>query len=94
MPYLRYMFPREQSHYGRATAERDARELARRWLLVPTRDRFPARLEGESQRFGVPNYVGYSDFESPLEGSEEIAPWLYLVKAPGRIYLDVDLDRM
>jgi hypothetical protein len=42
----------------------------------------------------VPNYVGYSDFESPVEGSEEIAAWLYLVKAPGRIFLDVDLDRM
>ncbi len=93
-PFLRYQFPRDPSPYGRATAEASARELARRWLLVPIRDRFPARLEGEAQRYGVPNLVGYSDADTPLEGSEPLAPWLHLVKAPGRVFLDVDLDRM
>ena len=42
MPFLRYEFPRVQSRFGRATAEHHARELARRMLLVPARDRMPA----------------------------------------------------
>ena len=42
MPFLRYEFPRVQSLFGRATAEHHARELARRMLLVPARDRMPA----------------------------------------------------
>jgi hypothetical protein len=61
-------------------------------IAVPTRDRYPARLEGEAQRYGVSDYVAYSDHETPLEDSEELAPWLFLVKAQGRVVLDVDLD--
>ena len=94
MPFLRYEFPRVQSRLGRATAEHHARELARRWIAVPVRDRFPSRLEGEAQRYGVGNEIGYCDADTPLEGSEQLAPWLYLVKAPGRCFLDVDLHRM
>ncbi len=65
VPFLRYMFPRHQSRYGRAMAERHARELAARWLSVPARDRFPSRLEAEAQRYGVESLAGYSNFEVP-----------------------------
>ena len=63
-------------------------------LLVPARDRQVCRLEGEAQRYGAQNAVGYSDADTPLEGSEQLAPWLYLVKAPGRVFLDLDLHQM
>ena len=83
-----------QSRFGRAAAEFHARELAGRMLRVPARDRYPARLEGETQRYGVENAVCYSDADTPLEGSEQLAPWLSLAKAPGRVFLDIDLYRM
>ena len=76
VPFLRYEFPRVQSRFGRAAAEHHARELPRRWLAVPLDDRFPARLEGEAQRYGAENDVGYCDADTPLEGSEQLARWL------------------
>lgn len=68
--------------------------MARRWLAVPKRASYPSRLEVEAQCYGAPNAVGYSDAETPLPGSEELAPSPYLVKAPGRCFLGVDLYRM
>ncbi len=69
-------------------------QVAARWLKVPARDRFPSRLEGEAQRYGVGNRIGYSNFETPVDGSEQLAPWLHRVKAPGRVSTRVDLDRI
>ena len=68
MPFLRYEFSRAQSRFGRATAEHHARELARRMLLVPARDRQVSRLEGEAQRYGAQKAIRYSDAETPLPG--------------------------
>ena len=69
------------------------RALAAIWTEIPAAERTVARLEAESARAGLAGRVDYA--EGPeLPGVERLASWLTLVRAPKRVFLEVELQGM
>ena len=92
--YVRYQFPPATST-GQVTLdpEADARTLASIWRKIPAAERSVARLNVESVRAGLWGRLGFA--EGPeLPGVERLASWLTLVKAPKRVFLEVELTAM
>ena len=93
--YLRYQFPRDGKplRWVCSDPEADARALAAIWTEIPAEERTVARLEAESARAGLAGRVDYA--EGPeLPGVERLASWLTLVRAPKRVFLEVELQGM
>ncbi|CAN5191136.1 hypothetical protein BH24GEM2_BH24GEM2_09580 [soil metagenome] len=92
--YLRYQFPPDfKSRWTPSDPEADARTLATIWTGIPATERTVARLEAESAMAGL---RGRADLEEgpELPGVERLASWLTLVKAPKRVFLEIDLKTM
>jgi hypothetical protein len=92
--YLRCQFPRNpRRHYDRKAAEADARALAAVWLAIPAGERTLARLMQEAQDSGLQTRVEQVDESEGLEAMR-FAPWLTLVRAPCRVFLLADAERV
>lgn len=90
--WLRYQFPRDpENATGRRTAEADARACATRFLALPAATRSVGQLESITAPLNVRLSTAIGD---QVPGAERLAGWLYLVKAPGRCFLDIDPEAM
>lgn len=95
MPYfVRYQFPAELNPRARShNPEAEARALANLWKGIPAEDRSVRRLNAESARAGLHGRLGGAE-GNRLPGAERLASWLTLVKAPRRVFLEVELQAM
>lgn len=95
MPYyVRYEFPADRhSRTCVRDPESDARALAGLWRAIPPLDRSVFRLNAESARAGLHGRLGGAE-GAELPGAERLASWLTLVKAPRRVFLEVELQAM
>ncbi len=90
--WFRCQFPRDlEDAAGRKHAEADARACAERFLALPSDTRSVGQLENITAPLNVRVSSAFGD---PVPGAERLAPWLYLVKAPGRCFLDIDPETM
>ena len=91
---LRCQFPRNpRRRYDRKSAEADARKLAAMWLAIPAEERTADRLIQEARASGLETRVDAVEETEGLK-AERFAPWLALLRAPGRVFLVAEIETL